>query len=107
MSWECPTCGAQRSCWGPEIFHGMLSGQRAIPRDVVLEAASQGLVNALAALAEHPRDIKPAITYFEASPTKDPECAKRWLELNTYVDLVKKTLYARQDRAEVNGEAAP
>lgn len=20
MSWECPTCGAIRSCWGPEIY---------------------------------------------------------------------------------------
>lgn len=93
MSWECPTCGAQNSCWGGAAIFGP---RRDIPRDTVLEAASQGLVNALAALAEHPPDVQPATTYFEASPTRDPECAKRWAELSSYVDLVKTTLQARR-----------
>lgn len=93
MSWECPTCGSQNSCWSPSIYH---LSRRDIQRDIVLEAASQGLVNALAALSEHPPEIRPAITYFEASPTKDPECAKRWEELNHYIALVKSTLEVRR-----------
>lgn len=105
MSWECPTCGATRSCWGPEIYHGLGSRRHEAPRDVVLEAGSQGLVNALAALAETipgPGGSRPMhpIAYFEGSPTKDAECQKRWKELNDYVSLVKTTLEAR--RADPN-----
>ena len=97
MSWECPTCGAQNSCWGTSIYR-MPMGRA--PRDVALEAAAQGLVNALAALSEHPPDIKPAITYFEASPTKDPECFKRWNDLNAYVVLVKRVLESNRNGSQ-------
>lgn len=96
MSWTCPTCGANRSCWEPAIYSTPIGGK---VRDVVLEAASQGLVDALAALAETipgPGGTRPMhpITYFEGSPTKDAECCKRWKDLNDSVALVKRVLDA-------------
>lgn len=98
MSWTCPTCGANRSCWEPGIY-SMPPGGKV--RDVVLEAAAQGLVNALAALSETvpgPGGTRPLhpVTYFEASPTKDDQAYKRWTELNEYVSLVKRVLETNQ-----------
>lgn len=94
MSWQCPTCGAWRSCWDPAIY-SIPVGQKI--RDVALEAASQGLVHALAALAETipgPGGTRPLhpITYFEGSPTKDEECFNRWKDLNDSIGLVKRIL---------------
>jgi hypothetical protein len=91
MSWDCPTCGSNRSCWSPEVY-GL--NRREIQRDVVLESCAQGLVNALAALAEPANWGVPSLkmTYFEASPTANAECAKRWKDLNDYVRLTKITL---------------
>ena len=93
MSWVCPTCGANNSCWSPSIFS---EPRNPIPRDVVLEAASQGLVNALKALSETVPEMVHKITYFEASPTANAECQKRWKDLNDYVALVNRTLQARR-----------
>jgi hypothetical protein len=65
-------------------------------RDTTLEMSAIRLVEALAKLAEHPPGVTPAITYFEASPSKDVECGARWIELNDSIALVKRVLADRK-----------
>jgi hypothetical protein len=81
-------------------------GRREIPRDVVIESLAQGLVNALAALAEPVPEIARKITYFEASPTANAECQKRWKDLNDYVRLVKVALQDARSRTTIRPDAA-
>jgi len=75
----------------------------------VLESASHALVNSLAALSETipgPGGTRPMhpITYFEGSPTKDAECAKRWKDLNDSIALVKRVLESNRSGHSAEGD---
>jgi hypothetical protein len=50
------------------------------PQETTLLMASQALLNVIRDLAATVPGQK--ITYFEASPTKDPEAYRRWTALN-------------------------
>jgi hypothetical protein len=62
-------------------------------RDTTLESAAARLLDAVAALGRFNRDN---VTYFEASPTQDAECARRWVELDSAGKLVKSILADRK-----------
>jgi hypothetical protein len=64
-------------------------------RDIALECAVGRLLLAIEKLGENPPDKKPG-TYFEASPSKDPEAYKRWVELNDAGAFIRKLLAARK-----------
>lgn len=57
-------------------------GVRYIRHDLVKDVA-----DAIAALGERCGDV----TYFEASPTKNQECARRWIRLNDALKAVKNS----------------
>ena len=88
-STRCSQCGAPPN-FGPGAFDNL---QRR-GRDTTLECATIRLIEALARLSEV--DQARGITYFEGSPTKDPVCFNRWMELNDSLALVKSVLADRK-----------
>ena len=92
---SCRICGRQMR--GPMTMDDQRRG-----RDITLECAVGRLLLAIERLGENPPDKKPG-TYFEASPSKDQEAYKRWVELNDAGAFIRKTLAARK-ASESSGE---
>jgi hypothetical protein len=90
---SCRICGRQMR--GPMVMDDQRRG-----RDITLECAVSRLLLAIEKLSENPPGKKPG-TYFEASPSKDPESYKRWIELNDAGAFIRKTLAARKSSERV------
>lgn len=97
---RCQYCGSP-----PNFGPGAFTELQKQGRDTTLECAADRLLLAIKKLSENPPDQKP-ITYFEASPTKDPECYKRWVELNDAGALVRKLLADRKASESESASAA-
>ena len=90
---SCRICGRQMR--GPMVMDDQRRG-----RDITLECAVSRLLLAIEKLGENPPGKKPG-TYFEASPSKDPESYKRWIELNDAGAFIRKILAARKSSERV------
>lgn len=75
-------------------------------RDVTLECSALRLLLALERLGQYVPNAAPTITYFEASPSKNEECYKRWQELNDAGAFLRRMLAARK-ASEATSEAKP
>lgn len=93
---RCQYCGSPPN-FGPGAFDAQRRG-----RDTTLECSALRLIMAVQKLGE----MTPAkITYFEASPTKDAECEKRWRELNDAGKFLRELLADRKaSESQVDGD---